>query len=181
MDKQSDNPNLARDVEALLEQFDQSEWAEMELEIDGLHLYVSRDGNGQPRFGRTAASGGQAAAATSSPPAAARPSAKPAAAKPAAVSAASAADASAEIPEGMEVIRASNVGTFYRSPKPGEAPYVDVGDTVTPDTEVCLIEVMKLFSPLTAGVAGTIAEVLIEDAQMVEYDQPIFLVDPSQD
>ena len=76
-------------------------------------------------------------------------------------------------------MRAPNLGTFYRSPKPGAAPYVSVGQTVGADTEVCLIEVMKLFTSVPAGVAGAVRKVLVEDAELVEYDQPLFLIEPA--
>ncbi len=76
-------------------------------------------------------------------------------------------------------MRAPNLGTFYRSPKPGAAPYVTVGQTVGADTEVCLIEVMKLFTSVLAGVGGAVRRVLVEDAELVEYDQPLFLIEPA--
>ena len=76
-------------------------------------------------------------------------------------------------------MRAPNLGTFYRAPKPGAAPYVTVGQTVDADTEVCLIEVMKLFTSVLAGVEGTVRKVLVEDAELVEYDQPLFLIEPA--
>jgi acetyl-CoA carboxylase biotin carboxyl carrier protein len=55
---------------------------------------------------------------------------------------------------------------------------VSIGQKVTPDTEMCLIEVMKLFTSVRAGVAGTVREVCVEDTQLVEFDQPLFLVEP---
>ena len=59
------------------------------------------------------------------------------------------------------LVRAPNLGTFYRAPKPGAAPYVAIGQKVEAETEVCLIEVMKLFTSVCAGVAGTVREVLV--------------------
>ena len=78
----------------------------------------------------------------------------------------------------MAAVRAPNLGTFYRAPKPGAPPYVAVGQKVEASTEVCLIEVMKLFTSVRAGVTGTVREVLAEDAQLVEFDQPLFLIEP---
>ena len=78
----------------------------------------------------------------------------------------------------MVVVRAPNLGTFYRAPKPGAPPYVAVGQRVEAATEVCLIEVMKLFTSVRAGVAGTVREMLVEDAELVEFDQPLFLIEP---
>jgi acetyl-CoA carboxylase biotin carboxyl carrier protein len=71
------------------------------------------------------------------------------------------------------------LGTFYRAPAPGEPPFVDVGARVEPDTIVCIIEVMKMMNSVPAGVVGTIAEVHVENAQPVEYGQPLFRVEPT--
>lgn len=71
------------------------------------------------------------------------------------------------------------VGTFYRSSTPEKGPYVKVGDKVSPNSVVCIVEAMKLFNEIEAEVSGTIVKVLIEDATPVEYGQPLFLVDPS--
>lgn len=68
------------------------------------------------------------------------------------------------------------VGTFYKAPEPGAAPYVQVGDHVTPNKVVCIVEAMKLFNEIEAEVTGEIVKVLVEDGQLVEYGQPLFLV-----
>jgi acetyl-CoA carboxylase biotin carboxyl carrier protein len=70
------------------------------------------------------------------------------------------------------------LGTFYRAEAPGAAPFVDVGANVDADTTVCLIEVMKMMNSVPAGVAGTIVEVCAENAEVVEYGQPLFRVEP---
>lgn len=70
------------------------------------------------------------------------------------------------------------LGTLYRAPAPGEAPFVDVGSTVEADTIVCIIEVMKMMNSVHAGVAGTIAEVYVENGEPVEYGAPLFRVEP---
>ena len=80
-------------------------------------------------------------------------------------------------PQGHAFVKAANLGTFYRAPKPGAPPYVNVGDTVAPDDEVCLIEVMKMFTPLRAGVKGVVREILVDDSSLVEFDQRLFLVE----
>ena len=85
----------------------------------------------------------------------------------------------AAVPDGMLVIRAPNLGTFYRAPKPGAPPYVEVGQRVEPDTEVCLIEVMKLFAPVRAGLTGIVREIRARDGEMVEFDQALILVEPA--
>jgi len=71
------------------------------------------------------------------------------------------------------------LGTFYRAPAPGAPPFVEVGTRVEPGTIVCIIEVMKMMNSVPAGVAGTIAEVHVENAQPVEYGQPLFRVEPA--
>jgi acetyl-CoA carboxylase biotin carboxyl carrier protein len=71
------------------------------------------------------------------------------------------------------------LGTFYRAEAPGRAPFVQVGDEVAADTVVCLIEVMKMMNSIEAGVAGTIIEVCADNAQLVEYGQPLFRVSPT--
>jgi len=70
------------------------------------------------------------------------------------------------------------VGTFYRSPEPGAPAYVQPGDKVTPNKVVCIVEAMKLFNEIEAEVTGEIVKVLVEDGQLVEYGQPLFLVKP---
>ena len=68
------------------------------------------------------------------------------------------------------------VGTFYKSPSPDEKAYVQVGDKVTNESTVCILEAMKLFNEIQAETTGEIVEILVEDGQMVEYGQPLFKV-----
>lgn len=75
-------------------------------------------------------------------------------------------------------IRSPIVGTFYRSPSPEKGPYIKVGDTVEVGTVVCIVEAMKLFNEIESEIAGKIVKVMVEDAQPVEYDQVLYLVDP---
>jgi acetyl-CoA carboxylase biotin carboxyl carrier protein len=77
-------------------------------------------------------------------------------------------------------IRSPMVGTFYAAPEPGKPPFVKVGDRVGPDTTVCIVEAMKVFNAIPAEVLGVIAAVLVENGQPVEYNQPLFRVDPSK-
>jgi len=76
-------------------------------------------------------------------------------------------------------IKSPMIGTFYRSPGPDKAVFVNVGDEVGPGKVVCIIEAMKLFNEIESDVKGKIVKVLVNDATPVEYDQPLFLVDPS--
>jgi acetyl-CoA carboxylase biotin carboxyl carrier protein len=71
------------------------------------------------------------------------------------------------------------IGTFYRQAGPGKPIFAAVGDEVIPGKVVCIIEAMKLFNEIESEVKGKIVKVLVEDASPVEYDQPLFLVDPS--
>jgi biotin carboxyl carrier protein len=70
------------------------------------------------------------------------------------------------------------VGTFYRAPAPGEEPYVEVGDEVSEGQTLCIVEAMKLMNEIPSGVSGEVAEVLAEDSEGVQYDQPLFLIRP---
>ena len=75
-------------------------------------------------------------------------------------------------------IKSPMIGTFYRSQSPGKPAFVEIGDDVTPGKVVCIIEAMKLFNEIESEVKGRIVKVLAEDASPVEYDQPLFLVEP---
>ncbi|MBI3372569.1 MAG: acetyl-CoA carboxylase biotin carboxyl carrier protein [Betaproteobacteria bacterium] len=98
----------------------------------------------------------------------------------AAARAAQAKTAAAPVPGGMVAIRAPMLGTFYRAPSPGEKPFVEVGQKVKAGETVCLIEVMKLFNSINAGVDGTIAQILADNAALVEYNQVLILIEPEQ-
>ena len=76
-------------------------------------------------------------------------------------------------------IKSPMVGTFYRSNSPDKPPFVKVGDTIDTGATVCIIEAMKLFNEIESDIKGKIVKVLVEDASPVEYDQPLFMVDPS--
>ena len=97
---------------------------------------------------------------------------------PSAPSPASAAQPPAELAlaDGDVVIRAPMLGTFYRAASPGEPPYAEVGQRVGASDTVCLIEVMKLFNSIRAGVDGTVTRILRENATLVEFDEPIMVI-----
>ena len=88
--------------------------------------------------------------------------------------AAVAAATSAVVDSAWVAVEAPNLGTFYRSPKPGAAPFVEIGDTVEANTEICLIEVMKLFTSVKAGKAGTVRQICADDAELVEAGRVLF-------
>jgi acetyl-CoA carboxylase biotin carboxyl carrier protein len=112
---------------------------------------------------------GAAAPMYSHVPAPAAVETAPAAAKPAAEPKA----------ENLLMIKSPMIGTFYRQAGPGKPIFAGVGDEVTPGKVVCIIEAMKLFNEIESEVKGKIVKVLVEDASPVEYDQPLFLVEPS--
>ncbi|EGQ1720232.1 acetyl-CoA carboxylase biotin carboxyl carrier protein [Staphylococcus pseudintermedius] len=97
-------------------------------------------------------------------------------AEPVQVNAASVDTRTTEADASLKTITAPMVGTFYKSPSPEESAYVQIGDQVTPDTTVCILEAMKLFNEIQAELAGEIVEILVEDGQMVEYGQALFKV-----
>jgi acetyl-CoA carboxylase biotin carboxyl carrier protein len=78
--------------------------------------------------------------------------------------------------ENLHKIESPMVGTFYASPSPDAAAYVKVGDKVSKDSVVCIVEAMKLFNEIEAEVNGEIVEILVENGQLIEYGQPLFLV-----
>jgi len=86
-----------------------------------------------------------------------------------------------EAPEkSYSVVTSPMVGTFYRAPAPGEAPFVSVGDTVKVGQTLCIIEAMKIMNEIEAEVNGTIVKILVENVQPVEYNQPLFYIDESK-
>jgi acetyl-CoA carboxylase biotin carboxyl carrier protein len=80
--------------------------------------------------------------------------------------------------EGL-VIKSEAVGTFYTSPSPEDPPFVTVGTRVEPDTTVCIIEAMKVFNKIEAGLSGVISEILVESGDAVEFGTPLFRVRPA--
>jgi acetyl-CoA carboxylase biotin carboxyl carrier protein len=78
----------------------------------------------------------------------------------------------------LHVVRSPVVGTFYRAPRPGEEPYVEVGDRIEVGHTLCLVEAMKLMNEIPSDVSGEVVEVLVENSKGVEYDQPLFRIQP---
>lgn len=116
-------------------------------------------------------------------PVAPQPAPQPAPAAPAAAPA-PAADGGGDNAEAEDnskyiTFKSPMIGTFYRSSNPETPPFVNVGDEVSPGKVICIIEAMKLFNEIECEVSGKIVKVLADDASPVEYDQPLFLIDPS--
>ena len=106
------------------------------------------------------------------------PVAAPVAAAPAAAPAAPAAEAPAAVDDGLVPIESPMVGTFYAKAIPEKPAFINVGDAVGDGTTVCLIEAMKIFNEIKAGRSGTIAKILVQNGEAVEFCQPLFLVKP---
>jgi acetyl-CoA carboxylase biotin carboxyl carrier protein len=153
------------DVREILRIIDESQLAELHIETEGFSLHVRRGG------GDAEASG--------------PPRVRSAPEREAVRHSSGGSDASASAPttdaesEGLVSIPAPMLGTFYRAEAPGKPPFVEVGSVVEPDTIVCIIEVMKMMNSVPAGVSGTIAEIVPDNAELVEYGQPLFRVEPA--
>ena len=80
--------------------------------------------------------------------------------------------------DNLVTIKSPMIGTFYRQAGPGKPIFVSVGDEVSPGKVVCIIEAMKLFNEIESEISGKIVKILVEDASPVEFDQPLFLVEP---
>lgn len=154
----------AAELEQLIAEFEKSGLRELHVVRDGVEIYLSNDGNS---VGLTTGAAPDAAPTVPAPAAAGAP--------PPASAAAPSAPAEAW-PEGAQVIRAPYLGTFYRAPKPGSPAYVEVGSAVTAESELCLVEVMKLFTTVRAGSDGVIHAILSPDGALVEADQPLFVI-----
>ncbi len=160
------------DVLHILKLIDESKFDYFQLEVGELKITVSKGEpiplpSSPPRVAPAQAS----AAAVEAPKAAtAQPATGP-------QSAAANVDAKAAA-EGLLPITAPLLGTFYVAPEPGAPPFVQVGTAITEDTTVGLIEVMKVFNSVRGSVKGTIAQVVAQNGQFVEYGQTLFLVKP---
>lgn len=170
----------AEEIKNLIQIFDDSEWRELALQVEDFRIFLSRDPDsaGAPWQSVQPAAAAPVAPAPPAQPASA--SSAPASVKAAAQPTAAPVSESAPIPDNCVVVKAPNLGIFYRSPKPGSPPYVELGAEVGEETEICLIEVMKLFTPVHAGLRGTIRHVCVEDGDMVEHDQPLFYLEPAE-
>ena len=151
------------DVQQILKIIDASSVEELSLEIGDLKLVVRKRG------GRAEATGTSAAPAPAAIPAReAVPAPAPAV-----------APRQRRAAEGEFELKAPMVGTFYRAPRPGAPPFVEVGSEVGPDDVVCIIEVMKLMNSITIGRRTRVVDLLVDNAQLVEFGQPIMIVAPA--
>lgn len=150
-----------KEIAEIAKLLDESQFTSLNLQMGEFKLRIRRDGGGGGRYYDDA--GDDDAGAVAAAPAA-TPAPAPVAAPPAAAGA------------GEQDVVAPLLGNFYAAPRPGEDPFVAVGDTVTADTTIGIIEVMKLMNPIRAGVAGTITALLAENGKTVEEGQPLVRV-----
>jgi acetyl-CoA carboxylase biotin carboxyl carrier protein len=159
-----------KDVKQLVELIRRSDLTEFELEQEGIKVRIKRDSaNASP-----VVSGLSMPPFAVQTPVAPAPVSAPVAVAPSVAPVAPVASAPAEA--GIVTINSPMVGTFYRSPSPDSAVFVDKGSVVKPDTVVCIIEAMKVMNEIQAELGGTIVEVLVESGATVEFGQPLFKV-----
>lgn len=160
-----------KQIQELIRMVNKTNIGEVSVEENGFKLTIKQKKDAAPVYMQ----GMPAMAAPPPMPAAAAPAASTPAA--AAISPSASAPKSAEA--GTVTIKSPMIGTFYRSSSPDKPPLVSVGDEVKPGQVVCIIEAMKLFNEIESEVKGRIVKVLVDDASPVEYDQPLYLVEPA--
>ncbi|PBC49975.1 acetyl-CoA carboxylase biotin carboxyl carrier protein subunit [Rhodococcus sp. ACS1] len=156
-----------REVQEILRTFQESGWASMTLELDGIRVTVGKDGPPAPAPTAVALSA-PAAPAPAPTPVAASSAAAPTPAAPPAVDT-----------TGCIEVRAQTVGAFWVAPGPGEPPFVQVGQAVEAGQQIAIVEVMKLMNPVVTPQGGEIVQICATNADLVEFDQPLFLIRPT--
>lgn len=161
-----------KDIDEIMALLEGSCFDRLYLEMDGVKLELSRGGaqaaSANRRVSPPAPVPATAPAAPSSPPAASVNAPEPQAS----------ASSRGATPEGLVEVKSPLLGVFYRAPKPGEPPFVEVGDRVEPDSVIGIIEVMKLMNSARAGVAGEVVEIVGQNGEMVEHGEVLLLVRP---
>ena len=158
------------DIERLVRLVAETDLSEVELRRGGVHLRISRQ---QPAAAPSAhvvpvhAPWPHVAAPQAPATASAAPSAAPSAGKP------------EPVEEGLKVITATMVGTFYRRPNPEAPPFVKEGDTIRKGQVICILEAMKILNEIESDVSGTVVKVHAEDAQPVEFGERLFTIRPA--
>ncbi|MGV9865427.1 acetyl-CoA carboxylase biotin carboxyl carrier protein [Rhodococcus koreensis] len=170
-----------REVQEILRTFQESGWASMTLELDGIRVTVGKDGPPAPAPTAVAPT---AVAPTAVAPTAVTPSAPAVGPAPAPAAASSAAAPAPAAPPAVDTtgcieVRAQTVGAFWVAPGPGEPPFVQVGQTVEAGQQIAIVEVMKLMNPVVTPHGGEIVQICATNADLVEFDQPLFLIRPT--
>ncbi len=161
-----------KEIQSLIKFVAKSGASEVKLETDDLKITIRTGGHGA-----TETTYVQSIPMAQAPMAPAVPVAPAAAETPAAPPAAAQEEASEEAK--YITIKSPIIGTFYRKPSPDKPVFVEVGDTISSGDVLCVIEAMKLFNDIESEISGKIVKVLVDDSSPVEFDQPLFLVDPS--
>ena len=169
------------DVIQIIKYLDESSFNELRLQIGDLRIVVNKSGSlaPLPEVDRDVTPADPPADYSPPMPAQPPPAPSPAPSVPAPEAQANAGTDVEQ--EQLVSITSPMLGTFYMAPKPGEPPFVEVGTVVDEDTTVCIIEVMKLFSTIKAEKRGRIARVCVEDGELVEYRQTLFMLAPDVD
>ena len=146
-----------RDIEAMVAQFHRAKWHEMHFSVDGDELFLSIDGRARSsdgaQFSLQSIVTPHGALVAPAPPA-------------------------HDMPTGWFTVLAPSLGSFYRAPTPGAPAFTDIGAHVSADSDLCVLEVMTRITALRAGVAGIVREVYAQDGELVEFEQPLFLIEP---
>lgn len=154
-----------KQIQELVKLINKTNIGEITIEEEGVKITVKQKKDPVQHI----VAGGQAAPMYAAPQA-------PAPAAPAAIAAPAAAEKVKT--DNYITIKSPMIGTFYRQSGPGKPIFANVGDEVTVGKVVCIIEAMKLFNEIESEVSGTIVKILVDDASPVEFDQPLFLVEP---
>lgn len=157
------NPMKAKEIQELIDYISNSGLAEVKIKTEEFELSIKKYAEG-PQVVHAAAPAAPAPAPVAAAPAPAAPVAAP---------------APAPAPSNLVEIKSPMIGTFYLTPNPESPAFVSEGSSVKAGQTVCIIEAMKLFNEIESEVSGKIVKILVSNATPVEYDQPLFLVDPA--
>ncbi|MCX7045982.1 MAG: acetyl-CoA carboxylase biotin carboxyl carrier protein [Candidatus Sumerlaeota bacterium] len=167
------------DVDTLMKMVKSNDVEEIEIEHKGLKVRIRGKSNPAPAL-TMSPYGFAPAPALSASPISAPGSGGPAAAAGSSGESQPGEAVGASDKSGLKTIESPMVGTFYRAPAPDAPPYVEVGDRVTEDSVLCIVEAMKLMNEIKAEMAGIVTEILVENGQPVEFGQPLFSIRPSE-
>lgn len=168
-------PLSEKEVLEVLELFQKSGWEDLTLESGGLRLSISKTGTAAgfaPRSPDEVRGGPSKSRAEPRTSSGLREAVVP-------IHSAPTPAAAIAIDPRWVAVKAPMLGTFYSAPKPGAPPFVALGQTVTADDNVCILEVMKLMNYVKAGASGKVAHIAIANGDLAEFDQPLIYIDPA--
>lgn len=155
----------AKEIQELIDYISNSGLAEVKIKTEEFELSIKKYA--------------ESASVAAAPAMVAAPAPAPAPAPAASTPAPAAAPAPAATPSNLVEIKSPMIGTFYLTPNPDSSPFVSEGSSIKAGQTVCIIEAMKLFNEIESEISGKIVKILVSNATPVEYDQPLFLVDPA--